>query len=96
MRDLDPSRCQQWHGSGTALVEAAGQLAARHRCTRLWVITADGNVDALRFYQRRGFCLVCGRRGAVDHSRAGLKPEIPLVGNYGIPLRDELELEKQL
>jgi hypothetical protein len=35
-------------------------------------------------------------RGAVDHSRASLKPEIPLVGKYGILLRDELELEKQL
>lgn len=43
--------------------------------------------DALRFYQRRGFCLACVHRGAVDHSRASLKPEIPLVGNYGIPLR---------
>jgi hypothetical protein len=32
---------------------------------------------------------------AVEHSRASLRPEIPLVGNYGIPLRDELELEKQ-
>ena len=42
--------------------------------------------------------LDCMHRGAVDHSRASLKPEIPLVGNYGIPLRDELELEleKQL
>jgi GNAT superfamily N-acetyltransferase len=85
----------QWHGTGTALVEAVEQLAAQHRCMRLWVITTNDNVDALRFYQRRGFCLVCVHRGAVDHSRASLKPEIPLVGNYGIPLRDELELEKQ-
>jgi GNAT superfamily N-acetyltransferase len=86
----------QWHGTGTALIEAVGQLAVQHRCTRLWVITTNDNVDALRFYQRRGFCLVCVHRGAVDHSRASLKPEISLVGNYGIPLRDELELEKQL
>ena len=86
----------QWHGAGTALIEAVEQLAVQHRCTRLWVITTNDNVDALRFYQRRGFCLVCVHRGAVDHSRASLKPEIPLVGNYGIPLRDELELEKQL
>ncbi len=86
----------QWRGAGTALIEAVEQLAQQHRCTRLWVITTNDNVDALRFYQRRGFCLVCVHRGAVDHSRASLKPEIPLVGNYGIPLRDELELEKQL
>ena len=86
----------QWHGAGTALIGAVEQLAVQRGCTRLWVITTNDNVDALRFYQRRGFCLVCVHRGAVDHSRARLKPEIPLVGNYGIPLRDELELEKQL
>jgi hypothetical protein len=33
-------------------------------------------------------------RGAVDHSRAHLKPEIPRIGDHGIHLRDELELEK--
>jgi GNAT superfamily N-acetyltransferase len=87
---------EQWHGAGTALIEAVEQLAVQRGCTRLWVITTNDNVDALRFYQRRGFCLVCVHRGAVDRSRASLKPEIPLVGNYGIPLRDELELEKQL
>jgi GNAT superfamily N-acetyltransferase len=86
---------EQWHGTGTALIEAAGQLARRHRCTRLWVITTNDNVDALRFYQRRGFCLVRVHCGAVDRSRATLKPEIPPVGAYGIPLRDEIELEKQ-
>jgi GNAT superfamily N-acetyltransferase len=85
---------EQWRGAGTALVEAVGQLARRHGCTRLWVITTNDNVDALRFYQRRGFCLVRVHRGAVDRSRASLKPEIPAVGAYGIPLRDEIELEK--
>jgi len=82
-------------GAGTALIEAVGQLARQQGCTRLWVITTNDNVDALRFYQRRGFCLVAVHRGAVDRSRARLKPEIPAVGAYGIPLRDEIELEKQ-
>jgi GNAT superfamily N-acetyltransferase len=86
---------EQWHGAGTALIKAIGQLARRQYCTRLWVITTNDNVDALRFYQRRGFCLVRVHRGAVDRSRASLKPEIPTVGAYGIPLRDEIELEKQ-
>ena len=86
---------QQWRGAGTALIEAAAQLARRQRCARLWVITTNDNVDALRFYQRRGFCLVTVHRGAVDRSRASLKPEIPRVGAYGIPLRDEIELEQQ-
>ncbi|HEY0998832.1 MAG TPA: GNAT family N-acetyltransferase [Streptosporangiaceae bacterium] len=85
---------EQWRGAGAALVEAAAQLARGQGCTRLWVITTNDNVDALRFYQRRGFCLVRVHRGAVDRSRASLKPEIPEVGAYGIPLRDEIELER--
>jgi hypothetical protein len=32
----------------------------------------------------------------MDEARRALKPAIPLVGNYGIPLRDELELAKDL
>jgi GNAT superfamily N-acetyltransferase len=85
---------EQWHGAGTALIEAVGRLARRHGCARLWVITTNDNVDALRFYQRRGFCLVRVHRGSVDRSRASLKPEIPAVGAYGIPVRDEIELER--
>ena len=36
------------------------------------------------------------RPGAVDRSRALLKPDIPTSGAFGIPLRDELELETDL
>ena len=85
----------QWHGVGTALLEAVEQLAAGHGCTRLWLITTNDNVDALRFYQRRGFQLAAMHRGAVDDSRTRLKPEIPITGAYGIPMRDEIELEKR-
>lgn len=86
---------QQWRGAGTALIEAVERLAARHGCARLWVITTNDNVDALRFYQRRGFYLVAVHCGAVDDSRSRLKPEIPVAGAYEIPMRDEIELEKR-
>ena len=85
----------QWHGVGTALIEAVEQLAAEHGCARLWLITTNDNVDALRFYQRRGFQLAAIHRHAVDESRGKLKPEIPVTGAYGIPVRDEIELEKR-
>ena len=85
----DPPR----HGVGTALIEA---VAAGTRCARLWLITTNDNVDALRFYQRRGFVLSRLRAGAVDRARATLKPAIPETGAHGIPLRDELELELRL
>ena len=83
-------------GVGTALIEEVKRVAARAGCTRLWLITTNDNVDALRFYQRRGFRLAALHRGAVDDSRARLKPEIPEIGEYGIALRDELELEQEL
>jgi GNAT superfamily N-acetyltransferase len=80
-------------GTGTSLLEAIETLARDAGCTRLWLITTNDNVDALRFYQRRGFRLAKLHAGAVDDSRARLKPEIPEIGDHGIPLRDELELE---
>ena len=61
-------------------------------CGLLWVVTTNDNVDALRFYQRRGFRLARLRPGAVDESRETVKPEIPAIGDHGIPLRDEIEL----
>jgi ribosomal protein S18 acetylase RimI-like enzyme len=60
---------------------------------RIWLVTTNDNVDALRFYQRRGFRLRALRPGAVDEARRLLKPRIPATGIYGIELRDELELE---
>jgi GNAT superfamily N-acetyltransferase len=87
---------RQWGGVGTALVEALEQLAAERGCRGLWVLTTNDNVDALRFYQRRGFRLAALNPRAVDGARATLKPEIPLIGAYGIPLRDELVLDKRL
>jgi GNAT superfamily N-acetyltransferase len=87
---------RQWRGVGTALVEALERLAAERGCRRLWVLTTNDNVDALRFYQRRGFRLAALNPQAVDDARATLKPEIPVVGAHGIPLRDELVLDKRL
>jgi GNAT superfamily N-acetyltransferase len=83
-------------GVGTALIEAVERLAREAGCRRLWVLTTNDNVDALRFYQRRGFRLAELHPGAVDVSRERLKPEIPTVGEYGIPLRDEIVLDKEL
>lgn len=83
-------------GVGTALLAAVQQVARDAGCGRLWVVTTNDNVDALRFYQRRGLRLVTLRPGAVDRSREDLKPGIPRDGAYGIPLRDEIELELAL
>jgi GNAT superfamily N-acetyltransferase len=85
-----------WRGTGSALIEAAVGAAREAGCERLWLVTTNDNVDALRFYQRRGFRLSELRVGAVDDSRARLKPSISELGAYGIPLHDELVLEQRL
>jgi N-acetylglutamate synthase-like GNAT family acetyltransferase len=79
-------------GVGTALIEAVKNIALQSGCKRLWLITTNDNLNALRFYQKRGFELVAIHRNALDISRK-LKPEISLIGKDGIPLRDEIELE---
>jgi hypothetical protein len=43
----------------------------------------------------RGFDLVAVHRDLRDCAR-DLKPSLPLTGNYGIPIRDEIELELRL
>jgi ribosomal protein S18 acetylase RimI-like enzyme len=82
-------------GIGSALIAAVKSVAQTSRCRRLFLITTNDNIDALRFYQRRGFVLAALRPGAVNQSRK-MKPEIPLMGSYGIPIRDEIELEMSL
>lgn len=82
-----------WRGVGTALLAAVEEAAHRAGARRVWLITTNDNVDALRFYQRRGYRIVAVYPDALEESRR-LKPTIPPVGSYGIPMRDEIELEK--
>jgi ribosomal protein S18 acetylase RimI-like enzyme len=86
---------REGQGVGSALIEAVIAAAREARCARLWLITTNDNLAALRFYQKRGFHLVAVHCGALEASRR-LKPEIPLTGMDGIPLRDEIELERRL
>ncbi len=87
---------ERWHGAGTALIAASRTVARATGCERLWLITTNDNLEALRFYQRRGLRLVRLHAGAVDRSRTMLKPDIPDMGVHGIPIRDELELEMDI
>lgn len=86
---------QKQIGVGTALLNAAKSHASESGCKRLWLIVTNDNVEALAFYQKRGFRLVAVHVDALAESRK-LKPQIPLVGKHKIPLRDEIELEMKL
>jgi ribosomal protein S18 acetylase RimI-like enzyme len=86
---------QRYRGIGTALLDSAVDLAGRAGCERVWLITTNDNLDALRFYQRRGFRIVAVHRDGADRARM-VKPSMSLLGAYDIPMRDELELELPL
>ena len=68
------------------------EVRTTKNCRRIFLITTNDNLNALGFYQKRGFELVKINRGALNETRK-LKPNIPLIGENNIPLRDEIELE---
>jgi GNAT superfamily N-acetyltransferase len=81
----------QRSGVGGYLLAEAELLARRLNLTRVIVATTNDNLPALYFYQRRGYLL------------ANLVPEsvlkhtsTPQAGFAGIPVRDEIRLEKRL
>jgi ribosomal protein S18 acetylase RimI-like enzyme len=90
---LDSLRERQ--GIGSKLLDQVIEEASARGCKRLFLITTNDNLNALGFYQKRGFEIVTIYRGAINGSRK-LKPGIPLVGYNNIPLRDEIELEMSL
>jgi len=85
----------QGKGIGTMLIDAVKQKAKVNGCRRLWLITTNDNLNALGFYQKKGFRLVALYPNALEASRK-LKPEISLKASNGVPIRDELELELEL
>ena len=101
-RDLDDAReilsldsVRENRGVGTALLHAVEDLARAQGRRRMLLITTNDNLHALGFYQRRGYALKALYPNAVAAVRR-LKPEIPLHSADGIPIRDEIELEKRL
>jgi ribosomal protein S18 acetylase RimI-like enzyme len=82
-------------GTGTALLAAAYERAGQLGLPRVWLVTTNDNLDALRFYQRRGMRITAVDPGAVDRARQR-KPTIPTLGDHGIELHDEIRLEGQV
>ena len=79
-------------GIGTALLHGIMKKAIDLDVKKISLITTNDNLNALRFYQKNGFRITSYYKGAIKNSRK-LKPSIPLIGNDGIPIEDEIELE---
>jgi ribosomal protein S18 acetylase RimI-like enzyme len=82
-------------GIGTLLVQEVEILAASEGCEVLKLVTTNDNLNALKFWQKRGFTLTQVLKNAVEKARK-IKPSIPMVGYEGIPIRDEILLEKKI
>lgn len=85
----------QYMGVGTMLIERVEEVAREAGCAKIWTITTNDNLDAQRFFQKRGYVISQVRLGGMTKIRL-LKPNVPRVGYYGIPVRDEIEFEKRL
>lgn len=85
----------KFKGTGTKMLDQLKEIAKSRDCEKLYLMTTNDSLDALRFYQRRGF-YICGIHiDSVKGSRK-IKPSISETGDYGIPLRDEIDLEFNL
>lgn len=82
-------------GIGTSLLDKAIQTAKDVGCLRIMLITTNDNLSALQFYQKRGFDVIRLHHNAVEESRK-IKPQIPLTGSNGIPIKHEIELEMKI
>lgn len=82
-------------GIGTGLLNAVRNTARGAGCKRIWLITTNDNLQAISFYQHRGFEQAAVHTGAVERARK-IKPSIPIYGKNGIPIQDEIEFEEIL
>ena len=80
-------------GAGSVLMGWARRSLHGQCVERAWLVTTNDNLEALAFYQRRGWRLAAVHAGAVDEARRTLKPAIPRRAANAIPIRDELVLE---
>ncbi|QHW35945.1 GNAT family N-acetyltransferase [Staphylococcus ursi] len=82
-------------GIGSQLVQHVENIAHSLNIHTLQVITTNENIKALYFYQKNGYRMSDIRPNAVDVARR-IKPSIPLIGDNGIAIKDEIVLAKHL
>lgn len=82
-------------GIGTEPIEKVKKTAKERNCKKLVLITTNDNLHALKFYQKRNFSISRLFVGYVTYARR-IKPQIPMLGNDDIPIKDEIELEMEL
>ncbi|MFU1769871.1 GNAT family N-acetyltransferase [Mammaliicoccus sciuri] len=80
-------------GIGSQLLKKLEKISDEKDITKISVITTNDNLNALKFYQKRGYNITKVIPNAVEKAR-NQKPSIPQFAENGIPIRDEIVLEK--
>ncbi|MGI6664943.1 MAG: GNAT family N-acetyltransferase [Christensenellaceae bacterium] len=84
-------------GIATRLLQAVQKVAEENDCVRIWLITTNDNLHAIRFYEKRGFSLCAIHIGAFEITRTIKFPaENIIIGNHEIPILHEIEFEKMI
>lgn len=82
-------------GVGKALNDAAVQTAKQRKCTRIWLVITNDNLEGLQFYQKRGWNMKALHLNSMIEARI-IKPAIPLTAENGIRILHEIEIEINL
>jgi ribosomal protein S18 acetylase RimI-like enzyme len=82
-------------GIGTEMLHKVIETAKSKNCRKMKLITTNDNINAIRYYQKRGFDMTNLYYNAIEQSRI-IKPSIPLLGDFNIPIRHEIEFQMQL
>jgi GNAT superfamily N-acetyltransferase len=83
------------HGTGSSMMLEVIEIARRRNCPKLWLTTTNDNLKAISFYQRLGFRMTAIHLGVVDDARK-VKPQIPLHGERGVEIHDEIVMALSL
>ena len=82
-------------GIGTQIIDKIKEIVEIGKCNRIWLVTTNSNINAIYFYQKRGFTISNIYINAMEEARK-IKPEIPKMAENGIEIRDEIEFEIEI
>ena len=85
-------------GIGTRLLDEVEARSRQSGASQVRLSTTNDNFDALGFTQKRGYRLWQLIPGAFQEAKRlkGLPADQPVIGKYGIEIRDEILLSKDL
>ena len=86
---------EQGRHVGGQLLNGAEEELRRQGAKRVTIMTTNDNLRAIAFYVRHGYRIVAVHLDAMKRVRQ-LKPAVPETGQDGLPLRDVIELAKEL